>query len=102
MRKSSNLSYDNENSLAKENVNSAGSVCDQKTSKFFVLHGRIHGRTYGCKRSVLKVREAKHKGKHGEAQVEAGSQESVFLLFRCFYKAGTLPLDPLHQPFRCF
>jgi hypothetical protein len=39
----------------------AGSVCDQKTSKFFVPHGRIHGRTCGYKWSLLKVREGKYK-----------------------------------------
>jgi hypothetical protein len=46
--------------------------------------GRIHGRIHGCKGSLLKVKEGKYKGKHGEAQVEAGSQESVFLPLRCF------------------
>jgi hypothetical protein len=30
--------------------------------------------------SLLKVGERKHKGKHGEAQVEAGSQDSVSAL----------------------
>jgi hypothetical protein len=45
-----------------EIVNGAGSVCDQKTSKFFVLHGRVHGRTHGCKGSLLKVREGKYMG----------------------------------------
>jgi hypothetical protein len=38
-------------------VNDAGAVYDQKTSKYFVRHGRIHGRIPGCKRSLLKVRE---------------------------------------------
>jgi hypothetical protein len=28
----------------------------------FVPHGRIHGRTHGCKWSLLKVREGKYKG----------------------------------------
>jgi hypothetical protein len=46
--------------------------------------GRIHGRTCGCKESLLKVRKRKYKGKNGEAQVEARSQDSMFLLFRCF------------------
>jgi hypothetical protein len=65
-------------------VNGAGVVCDQKTSKFFVLCGRIHGRTRGYNCNFLKVREGKYKGKHDGAQVEAGSRESMFLLFRCF------------------
>jgi hypothetical protein len=43
---------------------------------------RLLGETY--KESLLKIREEKHKGKHGGAQVEAGSQESVFLPFMCF------------------
>jgi hypothetical protein len=43
-------------------VNGAGSVCDQKTSEFFVPSGRIHGRTCGCKWSLLKVREGTTKG----------------------------------------
>jgi hypothetical protein len=46
--------------------------------------GRIHDRTHGYKWSSLKVREEKYKRKHGEAQVEARSQDSMFLLFRCF------------------
>jgi hypothetical protein len=46
-------------------VNSTGSICAQKTSKFFVSHGRIHGRTCGCKGSLLKVREEKYKREHG-------------------------------------
>jgi hypothetical protein len=40
-------------------------VCDQNTSKFFVLSERIHGRTCGCKWSLLKVRKEKYKGEHG-------------------------------------
>jgi hypothetical protein len=32
---------------------------------------------------LLKVRKEKHNGEHGEAQVEAGSPESMFVLFRC-------------------
>jgi hypothetical protein len=54
-------------------VNGAGSVCDQKTSKFFVPWGRIQGRTRGCKWNLLNIRKGKHKGKHGWAQVETGS-----------------------------
>jgi hypothetical protein len=38
----------------------------------------------GFIKSLLKVKEGKYKGEHGEAQVEAGSQENVFLLFRFF------------------
>jgi hypothetical protein len=55
------------------NVIDTGSVCDQKTSKFFVPRVRKHGRTRGCKWNVLKVSEEKNKGKHGGTQVEAGS-----------------------------
>jgi hypothetical protein len=40
-------------------VNGTSSVCDQKTSKFFVLPGRIHGRTYECKWSLLNIRQRK-------------------------------------------
>jgi hypothetical protein len=36
-----------------------GAICDQKTSKFFVPYGKIHGRTLGCKGSLLKVRKEK-------------------------------------------
>jgi hypothetical protein len=57
------------------------SVCGQKISKFFVLQGRIHGRIRGCKWNLLKVREERYKGKHGEAQVEARSQEHVSALW---------------------
>jgi hypothetical protein len=64
-------------------VNGAGLACDQKTSKFFVLCGRIQGWTRGYKWNLLKFREEKYKGKHvglGGSQ----KQESMFLLFRCF------------------
>jgi hypothetical protein len=43
-----------------------------------------HGRTHGCKGSLLKGREEKYRGKHVGAQVEAESQGRVFLPFRCF------------------
>jgi hypothetical protein len=36
-----------------------GTVCDQKTSRFSVPVGRIHGWTCGCKCSLLKVRKGK-------------------------------------------
>jgi hypothetical protein len=58
----------------------AGSVCDQRTSKFFVPCGRIYGSTRGYKWNLLKVREGKYKGKHGETQEDAGRQMCVFLL----------------------
>jgi hypothetical protein len=45
---------------------------------------RIHGRTWGCKGSFLKIREEKYKGEHGGAQVKSGGGENVLLLFRCF------------------
>jgi hypothetical protein len=41
--------------LANQHVNSAGSVCDQKSSKVFVLWGRIHGRTCGYKWDLVKL-----------------------------------------------
>jgi hypothetical protein len=43
-------------------LNSVDSASDQKTSKFFVSCGRIHGRTHGCKWSLLEVREGNTKG----------------------------------------
>jgi hypothetical protein len=46
---------------------------DQKASKFFVLHGIIHGKVHACKWSLLKVREQKYKREHCGAQVESGS-----------------------------
>jgi hypothetical protein len=46
--------------------------------------GRLHGRTRGCKWSLLKGKEGKYKGDHGEAQVEPGGWESVHLFSRCF------------------
>jgi hypothetical protein len=67
-----------------EIVNGTGAVCDQKTSKLFVLCGRIHDRTCGYKCSLLKIRKGKYKREHGEAQVESGGQKSVLLLFRYF------------------
>jgi hypothetical protein len=53
-------------------VNGTGAVCDQKTSKFFVSPERIHHRTHGYKRSLLKVREEKYEGKYGGVQMESG------------------------------
>jgi hypothetical protein len=44
-----------------------------------VSQGRIHGKTHGCKQSLLNIKKGKYKGEHGGAQVEAGSQECVFL-----------------------
>jgi hypothetical protein len=38
-------------------LNGTGAVCDHKLSKFFVLHGRVHGKTHGYKWSLLKIRE---------------------------------------------
>jgi hypothetical protein len=66
------------------NVNSAGPVCDQKTSKFFVPCGRIHGRICWHKWSLLKVREGKYKRGAWLYQVESGGQEDS-CSFR-FYK----------------
>jgi hypothetical protein len=54
--------------------------CDQKTSKFFVLCRRIHGRKHGYIWSLLKIT----KGSMVGAQVEYGGQESVLLLFMYF------------------
>jgi hypothetical protein len=41
---------------------------------------RVHGRTPGYKWSLLKIREGKYKGKHGEAQVEARSKKHASAL----------------------
>jgi hypothetical protein len=41
----------------------------------FCPSGRIHGRTHGCKWSLLKIRNGKYKGKHGGAQVGSGCRE---------------------------
>jgi hypothetical protein len=38
---------------------------------------RIHGRTRGCKWSLLKVRDGKYKREHAGTQVESGGRESV-------------------------
>jgi hypothetical protein len=65
-------------------VNDHGSICDQKIFKFFVLSGRIHGRTHGCKGSLLKVREGKCKGELGGVQVESRGRESMLPFSRCF------------------
>jgi hypothetical protein len=57
--------------------------------KFFVLCGRIHGRTCGCKGSLLKVREGKYKGEHGGAQVrEHASLVHVLLELTLIYGKG--------------
>jgi hypothetical protein len=66
----------------KDSVNSLGSVCDQKTSIFFVPCGRIHGRTHRYKGNLLKVREQKYKREHGGQQVQSAVRE-------CFSFSGT-------------
>jgi hypothetical protein len=45
--------------------------------------GRIHRRTRGHKWSLLKVREGKYKGEHGEVQVGSGGGEKELLFFLC-------------------
>jgi hypothetical protein len=57
------------------NVTSAGAVCDQKTSKFFVQSG-----TCGCKWSLLKVKEGEYKRECGGAQMESRGREHASLL----------------------
>jgi hypothetical protein len=47
------------------------------------LWGRIHGRTRGCKWSLLKDREGKYKGNIVE-QVDSGGQESCFSVLGVF------------------
>jgi hypothetical protein len=49
-----------------------------------ILKGKIHGRTHGCKWSLLKVREGKYKREQGGAQVESGGGESMLLFSRYF------------------
>jgi uncharacterized protein (DUF849 family) len=44
--------------------------------------GRMHGRTHGCKWSLLKVREGNAKGSMVGAQVESGGLEHVLLFSR--------------------
>jgi hypothetical protein len=46
--------------------------------------GRIHGRTYGHKGSLLNVKEAKYKKELGGAEVESGAQERELLFPRNF------------------
>jgi hypothetical protein len=78
-----------------QDVNGAGSFCDQNTSKLFVLCGRIYGRTHECTGGLLKVRERKYKGDHGGAQVEFGGRESMLFflillkLILIYGKGGT-------------
>jgi hypothetical protein len=63
-----------------------GAVCDQKTSKFFVLHGRTHGRLQVYKWSFLKNREEKCKVEYGGTQVESGDQGECAFLFQVLLK----------------
>jgi hypothetical protein len=65
-------------------VNGGSVVCDQKTSKFLVPNGRIHGRTHGYKGSLLKVREGKYKREHDGAHLESAGRESMLLFSRYF------------------
>jgi hypothetical protein len=51
-----------------------GSVCDQKTSKFFVPCGGTYGRTHGCNVSLFKVREREHGG----AQIDLEAEKVSF------------------------
>jgi hypothetical protein len=44
------------------------------------VHGRIHGRTHGCKWRLFEVREGKYKREHGGAQVVSGGRECAGLL----------------------
>jgi hypothetical protein len=50
-----------------KNVNHTGAVCDQELPNSLCPMGRIHRRTCGCKRSLLKVREVII---HSQLQVE--------------------------------
>jgi hypothetical protein len=70
--------------LNTQSVNSAGSLCDQKNFRFFVPHGRIHGRTCGNKGSLLNVREENYKRERGTAQVESRGRKSMLPFPRCF------------------
>jgi hypothetical protein len=42
--------------------------------------GRIHGRMWGCKVNLLKVRKEKYKGEYIGAQVDSAGQESISAL----------------------
>jgi hypothetical protein len=57
--------------MATSIVNGTCSVCDQKTYKYIGI-------------ILIRIREGTYKEKYGEVQVEFGSQESMFLLFRYF------------------
>jgi hypothetical protein len=63
-----------------QSVNGSCTVCNQKTFKFFVLYGRICGRTHGYRWSSVKVRERKYKREHDGAQVESRGREHISLL----------------------
>jgi hypothetical protein len=74
-------------------VNGAGSVCDQKTSKFFVLCGGISGRTHGYKGSLLKGKgntKGSLVGRWWSLLAESASLSQVLLKFTLIYgKGGT-------------
>jgi hypothetical protein len=58
-----------------------GRVCGQKTSKFFVCQGRIHGRTQGCKWGYYKLGKGTTK-KAWWVQLESAGRE-LLLFSRC-------------------
>jgi hypothetical protein len=76
--------------LNTQSVNCAGSLCDQRNFRFFVPHGRIHGRTRGCKGSLLKGMEFT-KGSLVGGQVESAVRERV-LLFLSYFKSDSHPI----------
>jgi hypothetical protein len=59
--------------------------------------GRILHRTHGYKRSLLKVRRRKYKGKHGVSQVEFGGQESMPFSFSGTLKTYINPWEGNNQ-----
>jgi hypothetical protein len=64
-----------------ESVHGAGAVCDPDTFQIlYIPLGRIHGRSHGYKWSLLKVREEKHKGKHGSWKPRASVSALQVLL----------------------
>jgi hypothetical protein len=56
-------------------------VCSLWSEDFQILcvpQGRMHGRTRGCKWSLLKVREGKYKRGHGGTRWKVGAERESF------------------------
>jgi hypothetical protein len=55
-----------------------------------VLQGRIHLRTYGCKWSLLNVKEDKYKREHGGVQMESGGRFLFQMLLKPVLNYGNV------------